>query len=728
MAILSSASDVATVGAAAFAAKRGRVKRTYYPAVLLRLTVRLEDFSNEDGETSVSQAVPATSPAARAAIDARAAGQDQAVLRALGDDDLADATAARAQAAQAAAPPTGATSAPPNDAPPDDLSFKIDVVPLDAKIELNSFRIADKLQASFALQDLPIAPDIIRSLLVEAYVGTAAAADFGDPARWIPALAGTQAPTFRGYADVADMEAGDDFKICIQARSLEARLMDAKIHPLTRERKIKRTDSYRDPSGAVVRGEKVTSYLKRLIATIPEFSGALGDRIGVQIFPNFDGDQEPVLSAKLFLKALQSAQSRAQAGGQVQGAPPGGGVAPGQGDGGGTPAVPSPTPSEMSAWDVFVRASELCGLVPTYDPSIVMRDAKGDVVLRGADNILLMPPQTVKESPRDGLTIAGGPVDGFQREISIGGAGAPLRSEVRFLVWGDNLKRMKTSRKFGRVKAPAVRVVSFNPDAPANQRVMVAQFPTTPIGSGAVSASGTGRGRPGKGHLPTQEVITKVVRSIRDPAMLKQIAVSMYHAIARHEVSVQIETDELSSYIDPTRPESHNENPDLLRLRPGTPCRVMVARKIVDPASSASSTATDTLSSLFERRSNPAFLRKALFDSATARGVLSARGKEKLEDALRKIEQAYQTARLTDWFFCRVVNIDWSVEDGISLSMEMANFVEARGLTNLSAQDKKDNDARKKVKAGAAALPDPRRQAAKDNADDFIDRVVRGGA
>lgn len=712
------------VAAQAMAAGQGRAKHTYYPVALLRLTIRLEDFSNEDGPRAVSDGEAAPSRQQALLAGASRAQADVEVRRALGDDVTEDAGAAAALLAAAQQAPSSDESAPPNNVPPDPLTFTIPMVPLDMRVELNSFRIADKLQASFAMADLPIAPEIIRSMLVEAFMGTARAEDFAVPDRWIPDLLGTP-PMFRGYADTADMEAGDDFKVAIQARSLEAVLMDAKVNPRTKERHIRRTDSYRDPlTGKVTRGEKITSFVKRFLSTIPEFAGAKGGSLGVRIFPNFDPAQEPILSAGLFLRSLQSAESRAAAGGgSVQAAPqPVPGADPAAQVGEGTPLMPAATTGEMSPWDVIVRACELCGLLPTYDPSLIIQDDAGKMI-RSSDVILLIPPQTVKETPQGGLTIPGGPTDGFQRDITIGGAGAPLRTQVRFLVWGHNLKRMKLSRKLGKVKAPAVLVQSYDPDGGPGGRVLSAQFPKTPRGTRA-SAAGTGQGGTKTGHPPTTEIVTRVVRGVRDQRALEQIAVAIYHALSRQEVSVEIDTDEMSSYIDPTQPESHNENPDLLRLRPGTPCRVVVARRVDDPVNG--DLAVDSLSNLFDRRFNADFLRRALLGGSTG-AALSARGKQNVEETLAKIEQAYQRSRLTDWFFCRCVSHSWSVDDGYSLSTELANFVEARNLpSNLSAADSKANDLRKR-KVASRIGADPNQaalQAIADQARADVEAVV----
>lgn len=662
-------------------------KYVYRPGVVVRLTIRLEDWSNDDGAQAQAEGAPAKTAASRAISDAANLEAQQAVRRASGEfDPAADAqvTIAQKKAARAkAGKTTGTGAAAPITAPPDARTIQLGVVPLDISTDHNGFRTADKVSIEVSLGDLPLPPDLVRSLLVEVFVGTVPVDDFGDPTRWVPNIL-SNPPDFRGYADQENIQAdADNLKVSIDALSLEQRLMTLKINPFTKERRIARG------------GEPVTDYCRRLIATIPEFNGSLGDAIGVRVFPNVAPDQVPRLDSALFKRSLQSAASRAQAGGQVQPGPapdvdPSQDPSVGQPMGVGFP-TPSPAVADVSVWDVITRAAELSGLIPIYDPSIIARDLGGNVTMLGANNILLVPPQTIKETPEDGITIPGGPIDGFSRDLTIGGT-STVHTQVRFLVWGSNIKSYKMSRKYGREKAPRVRVVAHNPDAPAGKRTMTSVFPTKLRGT-SVSAVGSGQGT---GHAPVEEEVVRVIREIRSQKQLDQIAVALYHAIGRREITCTIETDELSSYIDPTRPETHNENPDLLRLRPGTPCRVLVARRVSDPASEGFE--VNGLSELMDRRSNPAFLRKAL---ATGTNLIApGTAKKKLEEALSRLEDAFQSSRLTDWFYCRTVSWHWSTSDGWSATIELANYVEARNSpANLGTQDAATNDSIKAVKS-----------------------------
>jgi hypothetical protein len=688
--------------------------RSYRPAAIVKLSIRLEDFGNDDGAAAATERRPFKTPAARAAAALDGARAELAVLRASGAATGADEAKVR-RAERAASRAGGArATAPPDNAAADLFAVVLALVPQEMGLELNGFTIADKLQCSFQLRDLPIVPDVARAILAEVYMGNIPPADFGDPSRWVPSLLGTP-PMFRGYVDVHDVTGDDgDAQVQLQARSLEARLMDAKVDPRRRDRLIRRNDAFVDGRGKTVRGEKLTAYLRRFLSTIPEFSGALGgDAIGVRIWPNFDPAREPILGADTLLRSLQTAQSRAQAGGQVQGAPPlPAGQDPGLAPGVGSPTIPPPTPAmDLSAWDVVVRACELSGFVPIYDPSIVGRDAATGDLVKGADNILLVLPQTIMETPQDGLRVAGGPHDGFSREFVERGT-TRLRSEVRFMVWGSNVKNLKFSRKHGRIKAPAVRVVCHDPDGPAGGRTLSSTFPATPRGTrvSALGTGGPGAGGAGRGHAPVEELVTKVVHGVRSQAQLDRIAVSLYHSVSRQEVSCEIETDDMSSYVDPSIPDG---DADVLRLRPGTPVRVAVAREVEDPAQGLQ---IGELSELFERRANPAFMRKLLLGESARRVGLSDEGRRRLEQSLERVEAAYARARLTEWFYTRVVNHKFSVDDGWSATMELVNFLEARSLpANLGAGD------------AARAELDNLAKAAVDRASAARDRAVAAG-
>jgi len=474
------------------------------------------------------------------------------------------------------------------------------------------------------------------------------------------------------------MDAGpDDFQVSFSAFSLEQVLMDKDIDPLSKSRRI---------SGG---SERVDKFLRRFFQTIPEFSGELGgDPVKVRMYPDVDEAKIPLLDRKLFNRTLQTAQSRAQANGgpmlpeaaQEPGADPAALL------GTGTPTVPVPQlGTKLKAWDVVIRAAEMCGLIPMYDPSV------------DPDAILLVPPQNLYETPMGGIFIPGGARDGFKRQFMDGGT-TYNNSMVRLFCWGRNIKKLKMERKFARNKPRAIQVVSYNPDARGKAKVIVARYPKTPKGTSA-SAAGTQQlpGQP-KGHRAVDEIETVTVRGIRTEEVARQIAISLYHAATKRELRASIETDDLMSFVDPRFPEDPNTDAgaDLYRLRPGTPVRIVVARQQTDPTLGL---VVNTLSELFERQYNPAFLRTQMIQQRKRAGQFSSATDVNLLDTyLQRIEAAYASAKLTDWFFVKTVRHRYSSDDGggYSCSIEVVNYVEARNApANLSPEDKKLSDATK---------------------------------
>lgn len=699
--------DPTTPTAQQAASQVGSAQGAYRVGWAVRLTIRLEDFSNADGPIAQSETKPAHTPAARKAEALAQQQALQAVRRASQEFDLLADAQVKLAALGAAGALSGASltkAAAPNNTGADDHTIVLSVIPTDLSVCLNGFKTADKVKFGVPIDALPVVPDLIRSMFVEAFIDEVGADDFATPASWLPKIYQSP-PVFRGYAQDEELDADEStLMVSVNADSLEKRLMDLKINPNTKARRIAKG------------GDTIVSYVQRLISTIPEFNGTLGDPIGVRMFPNVAEDQIPKLDAKLFKRSLQSAASRAQAGGMVQPGP-GPGVDPAQDPSNGTPAgvgFPSPAPQvcDISVWEIIWRACVLSGVMPVYDPSIVATLPDGSTYPLGSNNILLVPPQNIMETPQGGITIPGGPVDGFSRELLVGDAGTQkIRSEVRFFVWGHNIRSYKTVREYGRTeKVPRVRCIAHNPDAPPGKRTLTSIYPTTKRGT-AVSARGSGQS--GQGHVPIEEEVVRIFHDIRSQKALDMIAVALYANIGRKEIKVTLEVDEPSSYFNPALGQ---RTPDILRLRPGTPCRVTVASN-VDGGNS--SQVTSTLSDLYARRANPAFIEQAILKSTNSPALVQVEGWSQLQDACRKIQAAYASSRLTDWFYTRNVELKCNVDDGWSATIELVNYTEARNLpANLSPQDKAMNDAVKAVVPGVA--PDPRADVIAANTDAII--------
>lgn len=667
--------------------------RVYRPAALLRLQIRLEDFSEAGDPPVPTEGEPF--PGLVKQLTAAEANLTQALAQARARASRANASAVsdltrrlagvRAQLDQI-------KSSQPNarviqEALGDVFSVNFLAVPTEVSVELNSWRIADTCTATLAYKDAPLVSQVIRSALLEVYLGTVPVADFGTPDRWRLTLDRTNL-MFRGYIDEwRTSHSGDDATVTLEARSMEAILMDTKIHPLS--------PIFR-PRGEA---EPITKYINRVLASIP----ATGDQKGGTQLKAlmYRAQSEPALSRKLLSRQLQTAESRNQADGQVATAPVDvGGTDPGQVEGAGTPRLtPDQAPEDISAWDLITKACILVGVVPTYDPAL----ATSSPEFTGpggqqrptetiGDFLLLRPPQTLFDKVGGGVKIEGGAQDGFSRQLP--DPQSPIHAldtqDIRFMVWGRNIKEFSTGRKLGRIKAPAVEVVSYNPDAPPHLRNLRARFPKTHRGT-RIGATGSGK---------VDEVVTRIVRPpIRDLAQLEQIAVALHHAIARQELTVTIETDDLSSYIDPTRPETHNENPDLLKLRHGTPVRVVVAKQVSNPVQGNSLVLTP-LSEVFERRTDE--LRRFLLEqNQRYRPDLDPDISRILVDTMvQRISTALQSARQVDLFYTRAIQHRWNSAEGWDAKIELVNYMEARSLPAALSVDDQKADAVMRLPAG----------------------------
>lgn len=715
--------------------------RIYRPSVFLRLRVRLENYAGDDNVNVAASSAPPEERVRQ--LDAQIAtinGQLSAATNSLttGGADIAtvsalstklrglraerNAVASRAGSAGTAQTTKGTgqlgaffdpatTNLARGEGDP--YSISLYAVPVELNCEVNTFRACDTLSASLQFDDAPLVSEIIRAALVDVWIGTIRPEDFATYDRWRLDVGDTRTQRivhrFCGYVDTWDTTHTDETALVqIQARSLEAVLLDAKINAKA-SAYLPRTD------------EKISVYVDRILEQLPAASSGGGDQLR-SVWYGAKPEEEPTLKRELLLRTLETAKARSAAAGatantEEQTAAPieSGSVDPAQGsDTSGSSLVmpPKAAGQEMSVWDLITQACELTGCVPVYDPSFPpFIDSKGRPQLT-ANWILLRPPQTITAATLDSYKLSGGPIDGFSRKFVLPG-GKEVDSEIRFMVWGHNIKSMKTSRKLGRIRAPAIEVLCYNPDAAPDKRVMQYRFPPkTEINS--LNAKGSGA---------ISEVKTIVVRGIRDMKALQQIAVSTYHSIARQELSVAIETDDLASYIDPRTGEEHNASPDILKLTPGSPCRVTVAREVKD--TSQGELVMSPLSEVFEMRQDE--LRRHLRTQQGRYKLLRSPDDKEADKIVDKITTALQAAKFHDLFYCRTVRHTYSVTDGWSAQIELVNYLQARANSN--------DAAAKEIEAERAPVSKYRSTASKSKAkakaanvstNEFFSRYVDG--
>lgn len=147
-----------------------------------------------------------------------------------------------------AAGPESFGSGSPDGLPADDF-IEVDVVPTTARVELNSYRIADTAKITIPLARLPVDPRLIRAVSVQVFGGVFAPEDFADAMQVgsdalvledlpddrtaVPdSFGGMTNELFRGFADEIAIDVGE-MTLDLDCRDLTGELLDAEIPPNT---------------------------------------------------------------------------------------------------------------------------------------------------------------------------------------------------------------------------------------------------------------------------------------------------------------------------------------------------------------------------------------------------------------------------------------------------------------------------------------------------------------
>lgn len=647
-------------------------KRLYRPNALARLQVRLEDYI--EGEDDQAQSEGAAASEKLSLLQDRRLELRSELARSIVRRGSTSQRGLRKQLSSvnreiSSLQSTESVTRAYQEQEGDLFTVYLVFAPMDVDLTLNSFRFADTCSLTLPFRDAPLDSQNIRAALLEVFMGTTTDEEFAERGQWLIDQKRVR-PMFRGYVDSwltkHGSDAGDAASVEIQARSLEAILIDTRVNALSQAFRVKGN------------GERISEYVNRVLSQIPAVNGRSGGDQLRSVYFRANPQTEPVLSRKELLRTLQTAKSRSSAG-SVQSASASAGASAGQAPGIGEPRVAPPI-QEMSAWDLITRACALVGVVPTYDPSLSLGDFQptGDASTDAGDFILLRPPQTLFDNVEGGVDIAGGAADGFTRLLPdpASTSGEKIQSAVRLMVWGRNILSLETNRNLGRIKAPAVEVRSYNPDAPPAERLLRVQYPST---RRATRMGGAGEGK-------SLEVEVRNVQGIRDKELLRQIAVSIYESMGRQEMEMTVETRDLASYVDPDGPILPNDEADLLSLRHGMPVRLMVAQEVKDGTGDQ---VTLSPFSEVQARRRPELRRFLLDQQNRYNRHLDPQLREDMVDRLMdRMGRAIQNQNRTDIFYTRSINHRWSPVDGWGATINLINYMEVRGSPkNLNRDD-----------------------------------------
>lgn len=438
---------------------------------------------------------------------------------------------------------------------PDDLSRFVDVAPLRVHRTANSYRVADELDLRLSWKDSPFDSRIVRSILVFQYEGTVSPNAFATGKRELnPAstsATGFLVPAtgknlrFMGVVDeMNDEHSPEGDYLTLKARDLTALLLDKQF-----------------PTDAQITFRKGATILD-VVSAILDSAFPAGGRLirGPFARPAELADRLPELDAKLYNRLALRAQDRNL-------------VGPSQLAN--VVHIPSKT-EDLSYWDVITDVVVSHGLVPYID----------------LDRLVIQEPRTYfTGSPERIGSLDGTPTFPTEYRKRIG-----ITDQTRKMVYGFNVSDLRSHRKLGRIKAPAVEVSSVNPDAAdaSKRRITVLHPPnaknellakkraqkalaqaTQQVDASQKSKFATAQDPTGKSAM---EIYRVNVAGITDESILRKVAESIYESMGRNEVGVTFRTNDMASFVDYTRHPNFdpNEDPDLLDLRAGDPVQLVV--------------------------------------------------------------------------------------------------------------------------------------------------------
>jgi hypothetical protein len=204
----------------------------------------------------------------------------------------------------------------------------------------------------------------------------------------------------------------------------------------------------------------------------------------------------------------------------------------------------------------------------------------------------------------------------------------------RLMIYGRNIESMQIRRRFTKATPTNIEVRSY---WGAQKTTLVARYP--------VKGDRVLRALPGDTTDQKWQVVR--VRGVKDKKTLRLIAQTYYELQGRNEISINLVTTRLASF------GGGNADPDLLDMKEGDSIDVGVDRDLLYTAGSVEQE-----------------------NSSDAKRFLMKLGYgDKFADAYDK---AINNIGLPKTFRVRTVQYDWSNEDGVTINMELINYIEIR--------------------------------------------------
>lgn len=491
------------------------------------------------------------------------------------------------------------------------VSYVLNRLPKKATVELPGYRQAGNFEITLPFVDLPLDPRTLRAAKVDIHLGAVSDDDFAAGMRG-RGPNGARRSIIRTRDDAGRPNQNtllmlglvDEMKVrhtqqgsevTLHGRDYRGILLDSPLNP------------------QALAGLYADFTIDKLVAQLISFH-PFGDRFTVLVNPAEwpNGEIPSPLNADVLPRHRRGARGNRR---------------------GGRTNVPGSS-QQMTFWDAIVQYCYLVGAIPYFSGS----------------DLRIRPTRSIFDQQRAGFdpSIATPFLPDAPRTPP---GGAPF--SVRRMVYGRGIKEIEFTRRFaGNARPHVVRCVSVDTSNGSRGTGMViqAQWPQ-PANDTRTRAARTTSVSPG-GQQAHEEVLTIAVPGIRDQARLLVIARNLFEEIGRNEIGGTCETNDLASF------GGSNQDPDLLRLRPGDGIEFYTDTRRATSGAPLVGTIVDSA--------------REPFDQAVRR-VARTIGQEDLARVIVATARG-QVSELQTFFRVSNVKFDWDHDKGVGIGFDFQNY------------------------------------------------------
>jgi hypothetical protein len=514
-------------------------------------------------------------------------------------------------------------------------------IPKMASIDLNGFRQAGTFRLQFDYVDMPIDPRLLRAAAVDIHIDAIIPDAFGqgmvtveqDGSRRSVLTPTIDNLVLHGVIDTAHVEhTSGQSMLSVEGRDLRAIFLDSPL-PVDMVTNLKLD-------------QPIDDVVKQILQKHPQ-----AKLMNIKVQPDDWGSFEDIAGLPSPGTKDKLTRVRRGAGGDR------------------SVSAPQGPPEVLNYWTLITQYCFLVGAIPFF----VGKD------------LHIRPARSIHDQLKAGINSGTGSTpfkDGRPRTVD--GVG---QFTVRKLAYGRDVLSFTFERKYTGFKPQIVRCVSIDTSSKnrGGQKLIEAQWPTRAtleqvvtqsLGGtaeaqklaketvratfGKISKEQTKAGAQAKdvspsGRASSSEFLTIPVPGIRDKDRLQQVAQDIYEEIGRGEMGGAIQTRSLASF------GGDNQDPDLLRLRPGDGVELVVDSRALSSSAPAASYLLDNVRQSFDDRVRS--LTAAFGDADIARAVVASSTNSVVE--------------LQQFFRVSNVKFDWSMT-GLAIAFDFQNYVVAR--------------------------------------------------